>query len=427
MRVWLLTVGEPLPIDSDHPRLHRCGLLAENLVKRGIEVVWWTSGYDHSAKSTRFAQSTPIEVNDRLKIWCLRSRPYRRNVSIARILANRDIAAEFRSKAPHEGQPDVLFASYPILELAEAGGDYARSRSIPAAVDVRDLWPDIWPTILPRPLQPAAHVALAPFYAQSRRVLRLFPSICGITEPMVDWGLQRANRIRSPWDRSFPLAYPRTLYAAAALEDARRFWSLRLASMPTAALTLCYFGTMSKRTRLDVVVDAIRLLPEKARAQTRVILCGTGENLDSLVKQAANLPQIFFPGWVNGPKIQILAELSNAGLLPYPSEPDFERSIPNKAIEYLAYGLPVLASLKGPVLNLISEEACGKTYRETDAVTLATTLLDLLERPQQLDDLSANATRTFGARFFADNVYGALGDLLFELTKDRVRLPTTRS
>src|SRR5262249_32271211 len=144
------------------------------------------------------------------------------------------------------------------------------------------------------------------------------------------------------------------IYAQADLDAAQRFWSERLASLPATGLTLCYFGSMSRRTRLDVVIDAVRQLPPDARAQLRVVLCGTGEHLDALVSRAAGLPQIIFPGWVNGPQIQALAGLANVGLLPYPSERDFERSIPNKAIEYLAHGLPVLASLRGPVFDLIT-------------------------------------------------------------------------
>ena len=38
MRVWLVTIGEPLPIDGTNERLCRTGILANMLVKRGHKV-----------------------------------------------------------------------------------------------------------------------------------------------------------------------------------------------------------------------------------------------------------------------------------------------------------------------------------------------------------------------------------------------------
>jgi glycosyltransferase involved in cell wall biosynthesis len=421
VKVWLLTVGEPLPIDPERQRLHRSGILAETLAGRGIDVVWWAGAWQHASKTMLFAETTATAVNDRLKLWCLGSRPYRRNVSVARIRANREVAAAFRAAAATEPPPDVILASYPIPDLAEAGGLYARERAIPAVIDIRDLWPDIWPSVLPRPLQPAGRLALAPFFRQSQRAMRLFPAICGITDPIVDWGLERAGRARGPWDRAFPLAYPQPSYPAAEIEDARRLWAQRLAGLPPARLTLVYFGMLSPRARVDVVVDAVRRLPDAARAAVRVILCGAGEDLPALRARAADLPQIVFPGWVTGPQIQALAEIGHAGLLPYPSAPDFERSIPNKVIEYLALGLPVLASLRGPVRALIEDEQCGKAYAETDPKALAGILLDLLEYPQQLATLSARARQLFARSFGAEKIYGAFADLLAELAEGRPR------
>ncbi len=46
MRVWLLTVGEPLPTDGGSDRVWRTGFLARALADRGHEVVWWSSAFD---------------------------------------------------------------------------------------------------------------------------------------------------------------------------------------------------------------------------------------------------------------------------------------------------------------------------------------------------------------------------------------------
>jgi hypothetical protein len=53
MRVWLITVGEPLPLDGPGERMLRTGILAAFLAARGHEVVWWSSSFDHVRKRQR--------------------------------------------------------------------------------------------------------------------------------------------------------------------------------------------------------------------------------------------------------------------------------------------------------------------------------------------------------------------------------------
>ena len=53
MKVWLVKLGEPLPVDGNR-RLHRYGILAEMLSQKGHEVTWWTSTFDHWDKKQRF-------------------------------------------------------------------------------------------------------------------------------------------------------------------------------------------------------------------------------------------------------------------------------------------------------------------------------------------------------------------------------------
>lgn len=417
MKVWLLTVGEPLPIDPGSPRLLRCGIFASLLAQQGAEVVWWTSNFRHTEKEKRFTTTRAIQVNDNLKIWCLDSRPYWKNVSVQRILANRDVAAEFRRKAGEEDVPDIVIASYPIAELAQAAAEYARQNGIPSIIDIRDLWPDIWNTVLPKPLRWLGSVALLPFHLQSRRTLKSFSSICGITEDAVEWGLARAGRARSQWDRSFPLAYQKSQYSETELADARQFWRGQFEKTSPAAFRLCFFGIIRERLRIDVMVDAVRMLPDDVRRTTRLVICGEGPSLASLRTSASDLPQVIFPGWVNGPQIEVLASESHAGLLPYSSETEFVRLLPNKVIEYLAYGLPVLSSLRGPVFDLITQERCGRTYRETDPCDLARTIVELIDHPVQLREMSEHAKRVFRERFMASKVYGELAGLLAELAQ----------
>ncbi len=413
MRVWLLKSGEPSPTDPGRQRLHRTGLLAETLAARGFWVTWWTSTFRHEDKQFRYPETTWKSVNDRLKICFLHTRPYRRNVSVERIRFNVDIARAFAREAERVEPPDAILSAYPIPEFAEAAARYARPRNIPCVVDVRDLWPDVWATVAPSFLRPLAHAALLPFYLRSSRTLRLFDGIWGVTDEMVEWGLTRARRRRGAWDLSFPLAYAEDVYTETEQREAEDFWQATLPRSEPPQLRLCFFGNIALgRGRQDVMVDAMRYLPDDMRGKVQLVLCGSGEDLDKLRQMAADIPQAVLPGRVTGPQIQALARRSAAGILPYPSHPDFRRSMPNKVIEYLAYGLPILTSLQGPVSRLVEGEGCGVLYAETDARDLARTIAELFNAPQELGRLSQNARRLFRDRFAAADVYGRVGEAL---------------
>lgn len=427
MRVWLLTVGEPLPIDPGAPRLLRCGLLANLLADQGHEVVWWTANFRHTQKDMRFCNSTAIEVGRNFKIWCLHSRPYGRNISAARILANRDVAAEFNRLAPTEAIPDIVVSSYPIGELARAGAEYAQMRKIPAVIDIRDFWPDIWPTVLPKPLHPLGSLAIWPLRRRVRTTMRMHTSICGITDNAVEWGLEYAGRARSASDRAFPLAYQKSTYDFKELAKARAFWADKLGEHSAPKLRLCFFGILRRRLGIDLMLEAVRRLPASRRQEVQLVVCGEGESLQVLRSKASTIPQILMPGWVNGPQIEILASVSHAGILPYTNDTEFVHLLPNKVIEYLAYGLPVLSGLDGPVSALISGAGCGLRYRDTDPSDLARVISSLLDNPGDLTRLSVNAKTVFEKRFMAQQVYGRYVDLLMHLVKDRQQREPARA
>ena len=137
MRIWLVTVGEPLPTDAGTPRLLRTGMLAERLLARGHTVDWWNSTFDHVAKRHRARQDTALQVRERYRLLLLHGPAYRRNVSIRRWANHRVIAAHFARWMPKEPPPDLILCSLPNLELAREAILYAQPRSIPVVLDLR--------------------------------------------------------------------------------------------------------------------------------------------------------------------------------------------------------------------------------------------------------------------------------------------------
>ena len=125
----------------------------------------------------------------------------------------------------------------------------------------------------------------------------------------------------------------------------------------------------------------------------------------------SDLPNVIFPGWIDRPKIESLAKFCIASIAPYRSTPDFMLSIPNKIIDSLALGLPVLSPLKGEVEGLIQAHAIGLAYQAEAGVgvnSLCQAIERLIEDKKLQNSMSSNARQLYNARFSFEPVYGSL-------------------
>ena len=149
MRVWLITVGEPLPIDGNNDRLHRTGMLAKLLVQKGHKVVWWTSTFDHIRKIHRFNSDSTINESNNFKIKLLYSIGYKKSVSIFRFANNYLIGCKFYKYAQEELRPTIILSSLPTLKLSLASVKYGNKKGVPVVLDIRDMWPDMFLDYVP--------------------------------------------------------------------------------------------------------------------------------------------------------------------------------------------------------------------------------------------------------------------------------------
>jgi glycosyltransferase involved in cell wall biosynthesis len=421
LAVWLVQVGEPLPIDPGHPRLFRNGLFAKALAARGHRVTWWASTFRHSSKTHRFGEDTVVALADGTKLVLLHSPGYRRNVSLERLRDHEALARRFRPLAEREAVPDVIHCGFPTIELAEAAAAYGRRHGVPVVLDARDQWPDIFLGAVPAPLRWAVRLALRPKFRQTRDAFRAATAVSGHTPPFVEFGLRYAGRPAGPWDRAFPFAYPDEPPTEGAVCEARAFWAERGLGEGATTPVFCYFGAFGAHRAMDLStpIKAARILAAEGRP-FRLVLCGEGPTLEACRASGAGLESVLFPGWVDHPKIWTLMRMSWAGLLPYRPAPDFAMSIPNKAVEYLSASLPIVTSLEaGYLRETLEHEGCVHFYRAGDPRGLAALLRRLAVDPGARERSAGRAGAVFKARFSAETVYAGMAEYLEGLARAR--------
>ncbi len=409
MRVWVITVGEPLPTDPHRGWLSRSGMLCNVLADRGHEVVWWSSTFDHARKVHRFLGRRDLEVRAGLQIRLLHSIGYVRNVSLRRLVNHWVIGRQFAQEISRETvRPDVMLVSMPTIELCEKAVEYGNQHGIPIAVDLRDMWPDIFLDPLPNVVRSLARLVLAPMYSAVRKACRGADGILGISAEFVQWGLECAGRPIGKADRHFWLGYEPPDRKQDDT-DVERELEAKGVSLSDGEPMACFFGVMSGKLEIETVIEAAKILQEK-KVPMKFVLCGTGENLERYRKFASTCENVFFPGWVVKAEIHALMKRSMVGLAPYRSRQDFRMSIPTKAIEYLAGGLPIVSSLTGTLQNLLSKENCGVTYRNGDASELALILESLIADQVGLSRMAAKARGVYETCFRAERVYAEMAD-----------------
>lgn len=302
--------------------------------------------------------------------------------------------------------PDVIVASMPPLELARAGVCYGKANNVPVIVDIRDLWPDIFLEIFPKPLLWAGKLAVSPFYAMLRESAKGATGISGVSEHAVDWALAHAGKARDRFDGQLPLAYEQEDYSAEALGDAGRFWDARGVTADSGALNICFLGNLTKRIEFDTVLEAARLLPESLAGKVRFILCGAGDRADDIARCAAETKFMLAPGFINGAQIAMLMQRSQIGLLPYPSSDDYVRLMPNKFFDYLGGGLPILTSLTGHTGDTITRNGAGWIYRNNDAQDLVRIVLQMNSDRAAVTQ-AARHSAELATQYAAKTIYGA--------------------
>ena len=97
------------------------------------------------------------------------------------------------------------------------------------------------------------------------------------------------------------------------------------------------------------------------------------------------------------------------------------KSLPNKSLEYLSAGLPIVSSLKGTLQELLEDNNCGITYENGNEEQLAEILLSLYEKPEILRTMSENAFALYQERFVAEKVYSDMIDHLELICKEYKR------
>ena len=407
LTVWLLQTGEPLPSDPGNPRPMRAMNLAGALVAAGHRVVLWSSAFYHQEKRHRVVAFTRINVNPGLEVRLIASPGYGRNIGPGRLWDHVVLAHNLARELQRETiMPDVAFVGYPPIETAAVMTRWLARRGVPCMLDVKDQWPTIFTDALPAKVRGLGRIALAPYFHYAHRSMRDATALTAMAGDFLRWAAAFAGREVGPLDRVVPLTVPSGQIPDAEIAHAALWWDQQ-GVRDDGRFRVFFVGSHSQAFDIEPVHGAAQSLIA-SMPSCEFVLCGDGDQSAAWRARLAGLANVRFPGWVERAQIEALARRSSVALAPYRSSSDFVISVPNKVIDAMALGLPILSPLEGEVARLIAEHKTGLAYGQPGGHTLAQCIHALAGDPQLRESLADNAQRHYHAHFAFDTVYGGL-------------------
>lgn len=281
-------------------------------------------------------------------------------------------------------KPDLIFASSTPLTVALPALLAKGLRGIPFIFEIRDPWPELPRAmgVLPAPLVPVFH-ALANF------ACRHAAAVVALSEGMAETALARGadpSRVQvigngCDLDLFGPHIAP---------------WRPPEAA-PWEVLAL-YAGVHGRANGLGVVVEAARLLAARGEARLRILLVGEGAEKTALIQQAAGLPNLTFLAPMPKRDVARLFAGSQIALHILADCAAFaEWTAPNKLMDGLAAGRPVISTAPGQAARLLADGGCGIAVPPGDAAGLAAALMGLVEDPARRAAMGA-AARSLAVR-----------------------------
>jgi len=386
--------------------------LARALVERGHEVVLWSAAFNHSEKIHRTNKYECIRVSPQLEVRLIPSIGYSRNIGIRRLMDHAQLALRLRRKLREEAiVPDVAFVGYPPIEAAAVLAEFLENAGIPFLMDVKDQWPGIFLNPLPDALKPIARLLLLPYFHLGRQAMSRATGLCAMAKGFLAWAQHFSGRLPRPTDAVFPLSpWPAREADTAAIDDAELWWdSLGVRCDGTPRFS--FVGSLS--AAFDFA--PVKYAAERCQAtgfSCQFIICGSGPMEAKVREMMAGLDNVLMPGWISQAKIEVLAKRSAASLAPYQNTEDFMMSIPNKILDALSFGQPVLTSLQGEVAGFVGRHRAGLVYMADKTPSLFECIENLLSNPGLREELSANAKSLFETEFSGERVYGRIVDSL---------------
>lgn len=158
-------------------------------------------------------------------------------------------------------------------------------------------------------------------------------------------------------------------------------------------------GVISENRGALVMLEAIRKLNETRKV--RLLLAGkfSPENFKSTLEKHSGWKHVEYLGFLDRPGLASALQRASAGLVILNPEERFKVALPTKMFEYMAAGIPVIASDFPLWRNIVDESHCGILTEPTNPHAVAETIEKVLSNPKEAKAMGKRGREAFTSKY----------------------------
>jgi len=343
---------------SDHYD-HRLHVADSCLRSRGYETTYITSDFDHTAKRVFTCR---VEGCVQLP-----ARPYRKNLSVDRILSHREFARDvFRYIEGLPQQPEVLVVLLPPNFLAHYAAKYKkRHPQVKLIFEIFDLWPETFPGGKIKKLLAPAFSVWAAIRDRNLNKADFVVTECELFRQKL--GLNENSQ--AVWLCAEPLT----------LEKPQP-------QLRADGLELCYLGAINNVISIPDICGLLKELTPHRKVVLHII--GKGERQQEFVDAAQDAgAEVIFHGAVYD-EAQKLAIMNQCHFGLNIMKSSVCVGLTMKSVDYFRFGLPIINNIPADTKALVQERGIGLQLEEGCAEKLlALTNEECLAMRRNVEDL----------------------------------------
>jgi glycosyltransferase involved in cell wall biosynthesis len=162
---------------------------------------------------------------------------------------------------------------------------------------------------------------------------------------------------------------------------------------------VAYLGSISAYRGATELVHALERLPDGLEVQ---LLMAGSVYPESYLKELSDMPgwsRVQFLGWQSRSGVARILGRARIGLVTIHPLVNYLHSWPTKLFEYMAAGIPVIASDLPRCRQIVEESHCGLLVDPLDVKSIADALQWLLERPTEAEDMGKRGRDAFRKKY----------------------------
>lgn len=385
MHIWLVNPYGVLP--GEAWREYRTVLAGRALVAAGHTVTWWVASFEHRSKHSRATTWAKQMVFPGFEAIIVPTSGYQKHISFGRIRFEKTYAANIRREPNRAPSPDVIVLGEPALFTARPICAFARERGIPLVLDIGDLWPELFHIALPRPIRWMGRLLFDPLYRRRAALVRQSSGYIAVSSDYLALLQKIVPRVHGAvcyW--GVDIAQVRKeMCTAATLPN-----ELLGRSKSEGDIWAIYAGTLGPNYDIETILKAAAILKER-RARVTILIAGDGMS-SSDVREAIEfrkLDNCVFLGSLPAATVAALYPRCDLALCTYVGGSTV--SMPIKAYDYFAAGLPIVNSLGRDLEKFVRTRRVGLQYEPQNAESLADAITQLATNPVLRTECAANA------------------------------------